>query len=42
MDDRETTGAEGAVVDIWEFRTEPGLEAAELVVSVEATDGGPS
>ncbi len=44
MDDRQS--AEGrnrdvAVVDIWAFKTEPGLRAADLVgYSVEATDGG--
>lgn len=44
MDDRQTPGArsaDSAVVDIWTFRTEPGLQAADLVgYSVEATDGG--
>ncbi len=44
MDDRQTPGArasESAVVDIWTFRTEPGMKAADLVgFSVEATDGG--
>jgi hypothetical protein len=44
MDDRQTPGARSAesiVVDIWTFRTEPSMQAAELVgFSVEATDGG--
>ena len=44
MDDRQTPGArssESAVVDIWTFRTEPSLKAADLVgFSVEANDGG--
>jgi len=44
MDDRQR--AEGrnrdiAVADIWAFKTEPSLRAADLVgYSVEATDGG--
>jgi hypothetical protein len=43
MDDRQTTGTRPAlsVADLWSFRTEPSLRAAELVgFSVEATDGG--
>jgi len=44
MDDRQTPGArtaESTVVDIWTFRIEPSMQAAELVgFSVEATDGG--
>jgi len=43
MDDRQTPGArsaDSAVVDIWTFRTDSSLQAADLVgFTVEASDG---
>ncbi len=42
MDDRQTRGRDQVVTtDIWTFRTEPSLKAADLIgFSVEARDGG--